>query len=170
MNYKWIGAILVICSCSAAGFSISASYRREERELRQLISALKLMACELEYRVTPLPELCQQVAYEYSGYVGKLFTNLSRELKSQICPDVQSCFAVAEATSGSITPKMHEAIVMMGSCFGRFDLAGQLCGIESVRSYCQNQLDTISKDRDVRLRSYQTLGLCAGAALAILLV
>jgi len=28
----------------------------------------------------------------------------------------------------------------------------------------------MSKDRDVRLRSYQTLGLCAGAALAILFV
>ena len=53
---------------------------------------------------------------------------------------------------------------------GRFDLEGQLQGLESVRVYCRDQLDNLAKDRDVRLRSYQTLGLCAGAALAILFV
>ena len=58
----------------------------------------------------------------------------------------------------------------MGSSLGRFDLEGQLQGLESVRIYCREQLDELSKDRDVRLRSYQTLGLCAGAALAILFV
>ena len=58
----------------------------------------------------------------------------------------------------------------MGSSLGRFDLDGQLLGLEAVRVYCQEQLSEMSKDRDVRLRSYQTLGLCAGAALAILFV
>ena len=32
------------------------------------------------------------------------------------------------------------------------------------------ELEQMAEGRDTRLRSYQTLGLCAGAALAILLV
>ena len=170
MNYKWIGAILIICGCGLIGFSISAAYRRDERELRQLAAALDYMSCELEYRATPLPDLFRQVSHDHSGFIGKLFTNLVLELESQVSPDVQSCVAIAAVNSGPITPRLEKALYIMGSCFGRFDLAGQLQGIDHVREYCCTQLNALSQGRDFRLRSYQTLGLCAGAALAILLV
>jgi len=49
-------------------------------------------------------------------------------------------------------------------------MEGQLKGLESVRQECRRQVETLSYNRDARLRSYQTLGLCAGAALAILFV
>lgn len=170
MSFKWIGAVLIICSCWLVGFSISAAYRREERELRQLISALEYMTCELQYRMTPLPELCRTAGQERSGCVGRLLTNLAKELESQISPDVQSCLAAAAATSGELPKRIQEAVCIMGASLGRFDLEGQLQGLETVRSYCRSQLDEMSVGREMRLRSYQTLGLCAGAALAILFV
>lgn len=58
----------------------------------------------------------------------------------------------------------------LGQTLGRFDLPGQLRGLESIRRTCRRELDELAKNRDVRLRSYQTLGLCAGAALAILFI
>lgn len=170
MTYKWIGAILIVCGCSLVGFFISAAYRRDEREIQHLIATLDFMSCELEYRITPLPDLCRQIAASRGGYISNLFQNLAGELDAQICPDVQSCLAVAAAKSGQISSRLEEAVCMMGSCFGRFDLDGQLQGIESVREYCKRQLLELSNGRDARLRSYQTLGICAGAALAILLV
>lgn len=170
MNYKWIGAVLIIFACGLTGFLIGAAYRREERELRQLVGALEFMTCELQYRLTPLPELCRRAGAERNGCVGKLFTNLARELDSQITPDVQSCLAMAAATAGQLPRRIQEAVCILGASLGRFDLEGQLQGLESVRSYCRSELDVMSAGRDVRLRSYQTLGLCAGAALAILLV
>ena len=36
-----------------------------------------------------------------------------------------------------------------------------------VRGDCRTQLKALEQNRDIRLRNYQTLGLCAGAALAI---
>lgn len=170
MNFKWIGAALIISGCGLAGFMVSGAYRREERDLRQLISALDYMACELQYRRSPLPDLCRMAGAERTGCIGRLFVNLAKELESQISPDVQSCLAIAAATSGQLSGRIQEAVCILGASLGRFDLEGQLQGLEAVRVFCREQLDEMSQGRDTRLRSYQTLGLCAGAALAILFV
>ena len=51
---------------------------------------------------------------------------------------------------------------------GQFDLSGQLKGFEAVNKDCLRELTDLENNRTQRTRSYQTLGLCAGAALAIL--
>lgn len=170
MNLKWLGAALIISCCTFSGFAISAAYRREEQELRQFISALDYMACELQYRRSPLPDLCRTIGSEHNGFIGRLFTNLADQLDSQVSSDVQSCLAAAAATSGSLPKRLREAVCILGSSLGRFDMDGQLLGLESVRTYCRTQLDEMADGRDARLRSYQTLGVCTGAALAILFV
>jgi len=170
MIFKWIGAVLIIAGCTLTGFMISAAYRNEERALQRLIRALDFMYCELQYRQTALPELCRTIGKEHYGCIAKLFLNLADELDSQISPDVQSCLAVAAATAGPLPRRIQEAVSILGSSFGRFDLDGQLTGIESVRLYCNTQLKEMAVGREARLRSYQTLGMCTGAALAILFV
>ena len=170
MTGKWIGAILVICGCGGVGFSIAASYRREECALRRLMNALEFMECELRCHLTPLPELCRQTARESSGTIAGLFSTLARELDSQVAPDVQSCLRAARMVVGEIPGKVGQAWDLLGSTLGRFDLEGQIQGLETVRAFCRRELETLSRNRESRLRSYQTLGLCAGAALAILFV
>ena len=64
----------------------------------------------------------------------------------------------------------RENLALLGRSIGRFDIDGQLKGLEAVRQACRRQAEALSYNRDARLRSYQTLGLCAGAALAILFV
>lgn len=170
MNYKWMGALLIISGCGAVGFAMAAAYRREERTLRQLIAALDYMACELQYRLTPLPQLCRQAASESKGCVGQLMLRLAEELERQIRPDVGDCVRAAIADVGDIPQKTREAFEILGSGLGRFDLEGQMKGLEAVRSFCRRELEGMASGREPRLRSYQTLGICAGAALAILFV
>ena len=57
----------------------------------------------------------------------------------------------------------------LGSSLGRFDLSGQLKGLQSVRGECLRELESLEKNQPERLKSYQTLGMCAGAALVIIL-
>ena len=170
MNFKWIGAILIVLGCGGAGFSFAMAYRREEQLLQQLIAALDYMSRELQYHMTPLPELCRQTGNGRNGIIGKLFRNLASELDAQISPDVCSCLAAAASTAGDFPAKLQKAVCLLGESLGRFDLDGQLHGIDAVRSFCRRELEAMAAGREVRLRSYQTLGLCAGAALAILLV
>lgn len=170
MGYKWIGAILIMASCSGCGFAIAAGKRREEQLLYQLIGILQFLEADLQYRLTPLPELCRLAAGETKGILRTVFLNLYRELKWQKLPDAGSCMYAAIQRSGEIPPKVRRLLVQLGHTLGRFDLPGQLQGIQSVRKRSEETLDAIRKNRDERLRSYQTLGICAGAALAIILI
>lgn len=168
MSWKWIGAILIIAGCGGFGFSIAAGCRREERLLRQLIQALQYMQWELQYKLTPLPELCRQTGKAASGVVRDIFLGLARELDWQASPDVSGCMSAALKRNRELPRNIRRLFIQLGHCLGRFDLQGQLSGLEAVRSACEGELAALNKNRDVRLRSYQTLGLCAGAALAIL--
>lgn len=169
MEYKWIGALLIILGCGGFGFSLAAAHRREENTLRQLIGALDYMECELQFRLTPLPDLCRQAGREGSGPVAQVLLRLSQELDCQISPDVASCM---QAALSSIEVPSHTArnLELLGASLGRFDMNGQLKGLESVRASCRRDLEALETNRDARLRSYQTLGLCTGAALAIIFI
>lgn len=170
MGYKWIGAILIVASCSGCGFAIAAGKRREERLLFQLMEVLQFMEADLRFRLTPLPELCRMAAGEEKGILHTVFLNLYRELSCQKLPDAGSCMYAALRRSGEIPTRVRRLLVQLGNTLGRFDLPGQLQGIEAVRKRCEESLASIQKNRDERLRSYQTLGICAGAALAIVLI
>ena len=170
MNFKWIGAMLVIAGCGGVGFTMAAAYKREEWMLRCLISALDYMTCELQFRLTPLPALCRQAGRECRGTVGKVLINLAEELEKQISPDADSCMYAALSKTDGLPKETREALRLLGTSLGRFDLQGQLRGLEQVRSHCRRTLEALSRNRDQRIRSYQTLGVCAGAALAILFV
>lgn len=168
MSIKLIGAALIITGCGGVGFSMAAAHRREENALRQLIGALDYMGCELQYHLTPLPELCRGAARQTSGCVRNVLLTLAQELDSQIAPDANFCMKAAIAKTSKLPKLIEKNLLVLGQSLGHFDLQGQLKGLENARQQCRRNLDELSKDRDVRLRSYQTLGLCAGSALAIL--
>lgn len=165
---KWIGAILIIISCGSVGYAMSAAHRREERSLHQLIGALDFMQCELQYRLTALPDLCRLTAGQCSGALRNLFQILACELEDQISPDVFCCMNAALGKVSDLPKQTADALRTLGRTLGRFDLDGQLMGLENARQNCRQTLEKLNTNRDERLRSYQTLSLCAGAALAII--
>ena len=168
MTLKLIGALMIIAGCGGVGYYVVYSYKREEEALRQLISALDYMECELQYRLTPLPELCREAATEQKGIVSTLMLNLAKELGDQVSPDVGCCMQAAIVKTPHIPDQTKKLLSRLGGSLGRFDLNGQLRGLENTRILCRKELDELQKDRNVRLRSYQTLAVCAGVALAIL--
>ena len=168
MTLKLIGAALIVMGCCGVGYYLVYSHKREEDALRQLIGALDYMGCELQYRLTPLPELCRVAAAENRGVVCALMLNLAKELDSQISPDAATCMQAAIEKTPRLPDKTKKLLVRLGGSLGRFDMNGQLRGLENTRILCRKELEELQKDRNVRLRSYQTLALCAGIALAIL--
>lgn len=170
MNLQWTGALLIITGCGVFGFSMAAEYIREEYSLRQLIAALDYMFCELQYSASPLPQICEKIGMEFRGSVGKVFANLSKELEISPGPNVSGCMDSALEQAGPVMKLTDKYFRELGAVLGRFDLEGQLTALENIRVQCRNSLNELTKDKHARLRSYETLGLCAGAALAIILV
>ncbi len=167
---RWIGALFIIAGCGGFGFSMALHYKRQEQCLRQLIKGLDIFSSDLAYRLTPLPEVCRSVAKSVGGSVGKAFSYLAMELDSQVCPDAACCMEAALNSACDLPKSCRTYLLQLGQTLGRFDMAGQLSEIAATKADCLEKLDAIRADRDVRIRNYQTLGLCAGVALAILLI
>lgn len=164
-----LGAGMIFFGCGGFGFTMAASNRRDEACLVQLNAGLEYMICELSYRQTPLPELCRGTASICGNQVGVFFLELAKELEKQLAPDVQVCvYEVLERMriSGGLRRLLQE----VGTTLGRFDLTGQLRGLEGAVRSVELELRRIRDGASQRRRSYQTLGLCAGAAAAILLL
>ena len=170
MYLKWIGAVCVIVSCGGFGFSLASQQIRRMHLLRNLISVLDSMDCELRYRCTPLPQLCRVSVHKNHGILLKIFNALADELESQITPNPERCMASVLDRDESIDIVVRNILMDFGTNLGRYNLEGQLRGLEETRIACQNQLTVLMQNKERRLRSYQTLGLCAGAAIAILFV
>ena len=168
MMFKWLGAILIVVGCGGCGFSMAAAYRREERTLDILSGCLNGMKCELQYRVTPLPQLFAAVAQRCDGNLQKVFAAMAQELENQISPDAASCMNAALDRTVKLPACTEVILCRLGRSLGQFDLQGQLEQLEAVEADCKAALERHRLERNNRIRSYQTLGLCAGAALAIL--
>lgn len=170
MSIRLAGAILVILGCGSVGFRIAAAYCYEEKILRQLLNALDYMQCELQYRLTPLPDLCRSVGAAAKGKIGEVFARFAEELDAQITPDVSNCMECVLLSCENLPRMSLQALQHLGRSLGRFDLDGQLLGLEATRRTCRESLEELTQDKPLRLRSYKTLGLCAGAALVILFI
>jgi len=171
MTIKLLGAVLIISGCGGFGFMIARNYLAEERTLKQFIWLLDYMECELQYRLTALPSLCRQAAGQANGILRTVFLQIATELEDQICPDVKSCVEAVVQKHGASIPKItKQMLLMLGASMGRFDLEGQIRGLEAVRTESRRQVELLCADKDQRVRSYQALGICAGAALVILFI
>ena len=170
MMYKLLGAGLVVIASGGVGLSMVVAYKNEVRCLRVILAALSYMKCELQFHSTSLPILCKKAAAVATGPVKQYFEELSNELDSQICPDIQSCSLHALSKVKQLPKTINEIIIDFSSTLGSFDLMGQLKGLDHSIEQAERMLEKLSAGQEQRLRNYQTLSLCAGAALAIILV
>ena len=170
MSYKWIGAIFVILGCGGFGFLVASASKREEKHLGELLEAISFMTSELQYRMTPLPDLILRAGMCTSGTLKQVFTALGGELSAQVAPNAEFCVRAALEKNPALPALTGNTLRYMGRSLGKFDLTGQIEGLTLVKEACKENLQKLSKDRKERLRSYRTLGVCAGIALAILLI
>ena len=170
MIIRWVGAVMIIVASAGFALLLAMFHRKEVSSLKNLIAALDYMECELQYRMYPLPELCRLTALECTDSLRNVFSELANQLEEQISPDVRYCMRTVLANQNRIPSQALDCLYLLGDSLGRFDLQGQLKGLENVRTTCRERLNRLNAGGDSRLRSYQMLGLCGGAALIILLI
>lgn len=170
IGYKWIGSFLIIGSCTGFGISLAVHQKHEERLLSQLTRMIEEMLWELPFQLTPLPDLLRHCARHKPNMLSELFIGVANQLDRQVLPDPISCIEAEMSRDFLSFPRLHRILLLLGASLGRFDLSGQIKGLASVKTQCTQELAELHAGRDTRLRSYRVLGLCAGIALAILLM
>ncbi len=170
MNLRLLGAIAVVFACGGFGALLARNYKRQEQMLFQLQRAISYISNELAYKSPYLPELCLEAANLANGMIKEIFSKLAEHLLDGNCPDASIAMERTIAQTQELTPQIRRLLILLGQCLGRFGLDGQVKELNDVLAECRIILDDMRQNRKVRIQNYQTLGLCAGAALAILLV
>ena len=143
---------------------MAASYTGLQRCLQQLQNGLELMQCQMEYQMTELPELCAILASACTGPVGKFFGTLGQELRRGDVSEAPTCVALTLARDRELPEACRSLLSQLGKS------SGQLRGLAAAQEACRKELERVEAEKAGRLRCYRALGLCAGAALAILLL
>ena len=169
MISKAFGAALIIAGCSGTGISIANALCRREAMLKQLIQVIEFMTNELQYRLTPLPDLCIQAGNLLGGALGRVFLNLEQELELRISSDVCNCMEASIAKETNLPVEIRQHLTRLGNVLGRYDLPGQLQLLHSVCSDCRESLRILKSEKKAQIRFYRSLGICTGAVLTILL-
>lgn len=168
MIQRLLGGALVFAGCAGLGFMKAGQLRKEEVLLADSVLLMNRMENELSCRVTPLPALCA-LAEQCKPELKRLYRLLAEELTKQMLPNVSDCMkqSLQNVTLPESVSSIHDRL---GETFGYFDLDGQLRELEAVKKTAEQQLKIIQEDQKNKMKTYQTLGLCAGASLVILLV
>ena len=170
MSVKLMVAVCVLLGCGGCGFGMAMQYNKKIQILRNLLASLEYMECELQYRSTPLPQLCRLTAERVSGKMKEVYLRLADELDAQVSPNARLCMSSVLDRLDLRFEKINGILEALGGSLGIFDLPGQLRALENTKQQCREMLGKMLEGKENRIRSYQTLGLCAGAALVILFI
>lgn len=169
---KWIGLICIAGGASAVGFGIAANVKRQTVQLRQLQSSLCYMKNEILCRMTPLPELFRLVSEQTPDAVGRLFETAAAALEKDKSRSAASSLAAAIRKTPELTfdAQTERTLLGLAMALGQFDAEGQTRAIELAECGIADRLADLEKDAASRCRSYRTLGVCAGLAIAVILL
>ena len=166
---RLLGAALVTLSASLVGFGFARGVRRQCAQLEGLLWALDFMQAELSSRLTPLPQLlsaCRQ------RDVALFFEAAGRALSVPPGCTVPVSFKRGFQASPGLSPGQEAVQTLYGlsTALGRFDLESQLAAIERAKGSITSVLLQLQAQKRARCRSYETIGICAGLALAVILL
>ena len=123
---KYLGSVLILAACAAAGYIYIASMKKRIRALEAFCAALELAAGELKTRAAPIPELCALLKKRSSGAAAAFFSRLSDDLAAL----GEKSFAelwreAAEDELACLAPEERQEVVCLGNVLGRYELARQ---------------------------------------------
>ena len=170
MIFRIIGALLAVIGCGGIGILVARNAKKETVTLKKFILQIECWKNELSYHLTPLPELCRQASKMNTGILADFMAVFLEELERQVSPDAEMCIRAALDKFPDFPSHTRRLLIELGSTLGRFDTEGQLSGFESIMAESNRLYEHLYNTQEVRLRSYKTLGICAGVALVIIFI
>ena len=165
---KTLGILMVIAGASGTGFSMALNVHRTSELLQQLLAALELMRNEIACRQTPLPVLMRRLQGAISGPAADFFGRTASEPERRQAGSVSSVFRRQASNTPAFSPGVRQVLLQLGAGLGQYDAASQLRSVELAEARLRSQLEILRSQQQGRVKSYCTLGVCAGLALAIL--
>ena len=166
---KWIGAGLILLGAGGFGLGKAAKFYRQMRQLRAFSNALEILKCELNYTLLPLPELCRVTAERSERVCGDVLRDYARLLE-QGSSRKTAASTWMENKALCFPEEAKNSLLDLFSSMGRYDLDGENRLLSRTQLRLEAAIRTGEAEKRPMVKGYAALGLCTGAALAILLM
>ena len=169
---KLIGLSLILAASGAVGAGLAGTVRRQQAQTLALIDALLRIRHELQYRLTPLPEIFAALGGSRNREIAEFFSRLAALLSSaQTCTVGYACRQALAQTRGlSLSSAARGTILSLFDSLGRYDLEGSVQALDLALSRLREEAKALQNSAAARCRTYLTLGVCTGLAAAVILI
>ena len=164
-----LGAVLTLLSGVIFSINVTKEHREKVDCFEELLMILEHFVWELETNQPTLAICCQAASQCGKGQIGKLFSTLAQLLAQGGEASPSSCVQRA-LQEHPIPSAVRDRLSQLADTLGRYDLCAQISGIQAVQELCRRDLQALTLERSKTVKSCQALGICTGAALAILLL
>ena len=168
---KLAGIGMVLASSFWVGLHAALRLRRTHEQLLSLQAVLELMQTEIGFAGTSFAPLCKR-AEDAGGAaaVQSFFRMLAQKAEQPDLPS-EGRTRSAAAEAGLVLPEpVMKTLERLFDQFGRFDREGQLRQLKLASAELVCLDEELRQSMEQRCRSYETLGLSAGAAILILVL
>lgn len=169
---KLLGCVLVMVVATMAGFRIAARYAERSHQLRQFVTALKILETEIFYAATPLPEACRRIARRIPAPAGMAFERIAVNLCDGrgLTADAAWREALAES-QGQLALKGTDRDVLMnfGHTLGVSDRDDQIKHIHLAIAHLSAEETNARDEQQRNEKMWRYLGALLGLAVVILL-
>ena len=165
---KWIGMIFIVVAASSVGFGMSLSIRKDRSLLLQMQHALQILRNEIAFCGTPLPQAFALMAANCNGYLECVFSDTAKQMDKHrwMTPSA----VMNQVLSGYQETVVSELLINLAAGLGNYDLQAQLGAICTADERAAQVLHRTEQEGKVKAKIYETLGVCGGLSVAILLI
>ena len=171
MMIQMMGACFLILAGGMFARRKTSDIKEHLAMLSALISAFRIMICEIQTNLTPMGEIIQMLASSNEKYSGMFFAEVSKQLELQGVPYFTRCWKTAVTfCCSALTSTEQEALLTLGNVLGRYDAAEECVSIERCIMELNTGYEALRHRYQTDARLYTGLGLAAGCILAIVLL
>lgn len=165
---KLAGILFIVGSAGFVGLRIARSLRNRCRMLRQLLQALGVMRSEIAFCGTALPQVFALMAVGCDGSLERIFSETAKRMDKQrwMTPLQAMEQALADEKTCFLFPMLKD----LARQLGKYDLEAQISAVDGTKARAETMLQQLEQEQSRKSGTYETLGICAGIAVAILLI
>lgn len=170
---KFIGALLVITSCTALGLYFSTELITRINDLKELKKILILLRGDIEYANTPLPEAVQVLSKRHDGTYKKFLKNISKhllELNGESFSSIWKDGVKKDLLHTSLIKEDYALLNQLGESIGYLDKSMQINTIDLYLEQIDGIINELAISVNEKTHLYNSLGIMGGIFITIVLL
>lgn len=170
---KIMGVLLVVGSFTGIGMTQRQQFRRRILALSDMLSALDLIAAELSFHLTSIPDIVTKLAADSRSSISELFLPMQQMIR---CEDGLSMtfkwMKTMREYGTSVGLKEEDILILcdLSEFIGKYDVQAQLNSISYAKTRLTKQLDIASAEMKSKGNVYRTCCVAAGILLVLILI